>query len=237
MVCDITTQVGSVPFPTGQPGVAVFPPSAVSIFLTEAHGSPRNSFAVTITDLEPHGDGIRVRAGEGGLLSADITTAWTGDRPASTATTPKEIDSSSGTLANPAPRRSPRRNDTSACVTGRAYASEAGTVRVVSLLPSTTEILFALGAGDDVVGVTFECDHPAEARTRTIVSTSALPEGLDAAGIDAFVAEAMRAGSGGSELGRRNSMSRPHRPSCRIRRSRATFCSIRERASWAPSSW
>ena len=37
-------------------------------------------------------------------------------------------------------------------------------VRIVSLLPSTTEILFAIGAGDDVVGVTFECDYPAEAR-------------------------------------------------------------------------
>ena len=40
-------------------------------------------------------------------------------------------------------------------------------MRIVSLLPSTTEILFAIGAGDDVVGVTFECDHPAEARERT----------------------------------------------------------------------
>ena len=67
-------------------------------------------------------------------------------------------------------------------------------MRVVSLLPSTTEILFAIGAGDDVVGVTFECDHPAEARSRTIVSTSALPEGLDPAAIDAFVAAAVQAG-------------------------------------------
>jgi iron complex transport system substrate-binding protein len=67
-------------------------------------------------------------------------------------------------------------------------------MRIVSLLPSTTEILFDLGAGDDVVGVTFECDHPPEARERTIVSTSAMPEGLDAAGIDAFVTAAMRAG-------------------------------------------
>ena len=67
-------------------------------------------------------------------------------------------------------------------------------MRIVSLLPSTTEILFDIGAGDDVVGVTFECDHPAEARTRTIVSTSAMPEGLSAQGIDAFVAEAMRNG-------------------------------------------
>ncbi len=67
-------------------------------------------------------------------------------------------------------------------------------MRIVSLLPSTTEILFALGAGDQVVGVTFECDHPAEARTRTIVSTSAMPEGLSPAEIDGFVADAMRAG-------------------------------------------
>ncbi len=67
-------------------------------------------------------------------------------------------------------------------------------MRIVSLLPSTTEILFDLGAGDQVVGVTFECDHPAEARTRTIVSTSAMPEGLTAPEIDRFVAEAMRRG-------------------------------------------
>jgi iron complex transport system substrate-binding protein len=67
-------------------------------------------------------------------------------------------------------------------------------MRIVSLLPSTTEILFDLGAGDDVVGVTFECDHPAEARARTIVSTSAMPEGLAPAEIDAFVARAMEAG-------------------------------------------
>src|SRR4051812_23968373 len=67
-------------------------------------------------------------------------------------------------------------------------------MRIVSLLPSTTEILFAIGAGDDVVGVTFECDHPREARERHIVSTSALPEGLDSAEIDAFVTAAMHAG-------------------------------------------
>jgi iron complex transport system substrate-binding protein len=67
-------------------------------------------------------------------------------------------------------------------------------MRIVSLLPSTTEILFALGAGPDVVGVTFECDYPQEARSRTIVSTSAMPEGLTPAGIDAFVAQAVAAG-------------------------------------------
>lgn len=67
-------------------------------------------------------------------------------------------------------------------------------MRIVSLLPSTTEILFAIGAGDDVVGVTFECDYPAEARSRRIVSTSAMPEGLTPAEIDAFVVAAMARG-------------------------------------------
>lgn len=67
-------------------------------------------------------------------------------------------------------------------------------MRIVSLLPSTTEILFALGAGDRVVGVTFECDTPVEARERTIVSTTAIPEGLSSRDIDAYVTAAMAAG-------------------------------------------
>lgn len=67
-------------------------------------------------------------------------------------------------------------------------------MRIVSLLPSTTEILFAIGAGDQVVGVTVECDTPAEARQRTIVSTTAIPDGLAPREIDAFVSRAMSAG-------------------------------------------
>lgn len=67
-------------------------------------------------------------------------------------------------------------------------------MRIVSLLPSTTEILFAVGAGGDVVGVTFECDYPAEALGRTIVSTSAMPGGLTPGEIDAYVAAAMSRG-------------------------------------------
>jgi len=66
--------------------------------------------------------------------------------------------------------------------------------RIVSLLPSATEILFALGVGDRVVGVTFECDTPAEARSRRIVSTSAIPDGLTPAEIDAIVRERTAAG-------------------------------------------
>jgi len=66
--------------------------------------------------------------------------------------------------------------------------------RIVSLLPSATEILFSLGVGDRVVGVTFECDTPAEARSRRIVSTSAIPDGLTPAEIDAIVRERTAAG-------------------------------------------
>jgi iron complex transport system substrate-binding protein len=67
-------------------------------------------------------------------------------------------------------------------------------VRVVSLLPSATEIVFALGKGDDLVGVTFECDFPADARNRRVVSNSSLPEGLSPAEIDAVVTERIAAG-------------------------------------------
>lgn len=67
-------------------------------------------------------------------------------------------------------------------------------MRIVSLLPSTTEILFGIGAGDDVVGVTFECDYPVEARSRRIVSTSSMPEGLGPREIDEFVAAALARG-------------------------------------------
>ena len=67
-------------------------------------------------------------------------------------------------------------------------------MRIVSLLPSATEILFAVGAGNDVVGVTFECDFPPDARSRRIVSTTTLPEGLAPAQIDAEVRARVSAG-------------------------------------------
>ena len=57
------------------------------------------------------------------------------------------------------------------------------------MLPSATEMLFAMGAGDDVVAVTFECDFPAEARSRPQVVQSHLPPGLAPSAIDALVSE------------------------------------------------
>jgi len=60
-------------------------------------------------------------------------------------------------------------------------------MRIVSLVPSATEMLFALGAGEDVVGVTHECDFPPEALDLPKVTVDRLPPGLDAREIDAAV--------------------------------------------------
>ncbi|MGZ8580169.1 MAG: cobalamin-binding protein [Actinomycetota bacterium] len=66
-------------------------------------------------------------------------------------------------------------------------------MKIVSLLPSATEIVYALGLGDDLIGVTDECDFPSDAVTKPIVSRSALPQGrpLTSREIDAAVRERM----------------------------------------------
>jgi len=67
-------------------------------------------------------------------------------------------------------------------------------VRIVSLLPSATEIVFALGLGDQLDGVTYECDHPPEATSKPVVSDTALPQGrpLSPREIDRLVGEFMQ---------------------------------------------
>ncbi|HXQ89123.1 MAG TPA: cobalamin-binding protein [Solirubrobacterales bacterium] len=62
-------------------------------------------------------------------------------------------------------------------------------MRIASLVPSATEMLFALGLGGDVVGVTHECDFPPEAASLPHLTATVLPEGLDAGEIDAAVKE------------------------------------------------
>ena len=69
-------------------------------------------------------------------------------------------------------------------------------MRIVSLLPSATEILFAIGAGDDVVGVTHECDFPPQARSRAVVTSALLPGDARTSGaIDRHVRASVHAGS------------------------------------------
>jgi iron complex transport system substrate-binding protein len=68
-------------------------------------------------------------------------------------------------------------------------------VRIVSLLPSATEALFALGLGDQVVAVTHECDYPPEAARLPIVTRSTLQlSEKDSGAIDAEVSLAAMEG-------------------------------------------
>jgi iron complex transport system substrate-binding protein len=69
-------------------------------------------------------------------------------------------------------------------------------VRVVSLLPSATEIVYALGLGGDLVGVTFECDEPASARAeKTVVVGGRDTSGMTPGEIDGYVRAQMAAGA------------------------------------------
>ncbi|HEY4450870.1 MAG TPA: cobalamin-binding protein [Solirubrobacteraceae bacterium] len=73
-------------------------------------------------------------------------------------------------------------------------------MRIVSLVPHATELLFALGLGEQVVAVTHECDHPPAALGRRRVTRDRLPSGLGAAEIDAAVRERTLAGEAIYEL-------------------------------------
>jgi iron complex transport system substrate-binding protein len=68
-------------------------------------------------------------------------------------------------------------------------------VRLVSLLPSATEIVYALGLGDDLAGVTFECDEPPAARTdKTIVVGGRDTSGMTPGDIDRYVRTQLASG-------------------------------------------
>ncbi|MDQ4042020.1 MAG: ABC transporter substrate-binding protein, partial [Actinomycetota bacterium] len=62
-------------------------------------------------------------------------------------------------------------------------------MRIASLVPSSTEKLFALGLGDSVVAVTHECDYPPEASALPHLTRSVIPAGLPAGEIDRAVRE------------------------------------------------
>jgi len=73
-------------------------------------------------------------------------------------------------------------------------------MRIVSLVPSSTEMLFALGLGDDVIAVTHECDYPPAVRDLPKVTKDKLAPGLSAAEIDAAVKEQVLGGEAIYEL-------------------------------------
>jgi iron complex transport system substrate-binding protein len=68
-------------------------------------------------------------------------------------------------------------------------------MRIVSLLPSATEIVYSLGLGEQLAGVSFECDEPASARIdKTIVVGGRDTSGMSPAAIDAYVRSQLAAG-------------------------------------------
>ena len=69
------------------------------------------------------------------------------------------------------------------------YDERRAFMRICSLLPSATEILYALGLGDSVVGVTFECDYPEDARRKPYLVGTVLEHDLSPAEIDRVVSE------------------------------------------------
>ncbi len=69
--------------------------------------------------------------------------------------------------------------------------------KIVSFLPAATEMVYALGLGDQLVGVTHECDFPPQAREKPVVVRPSMAlDSMSLSEIDAAVAE--RIGSGGS---------------------------------------
>ena len=67
--------------------------------------------------------------------------------------------------------------------------------RIVSFLPSATEMVYALGLGDQLMGITHECDYPPEAKTKPIVVSAVLPtESMSQREIDVAVTERLRSG-------------------------------------------
>jgi len=67
--------------------------------------------------------------------------------------------------------------------------------RIVSFLPSATEMACALGLGDQLVGITHECDYPSEVEGKPVVVRNVLPiEQMSQPEIDAAVAQRMRDG-------------------------------------------
>jgi iron complex transport system substrate-binding protein len=97
-------------------------------------------------------------------------------------------------------------------------------VRIVSLVPSATETIFALGLGDEVVAVTHECDWPEEARDREVLTRDVLAQGLEPAEIDRAVRALTEEGRAIYELD--ESRLRALQPDLIVTQSLCTVCAV-----------
>ena len=77
-------------------------------------------------------------------------------------------------------------------------------MRIVSFLPSATEIACALGLADSIIGITHECDYPPEIKNKQVVVRNVLPiEKMSQSEIDRAVADRMREGKSRNGLHRK----------------------------------
>jgi iron complex transport system substrate-binding protein len=97
-------------------------------------------------------------------------------------------------------------------------------MRIVSLVPSATEMLFALGLGPDLIAVTHECDYPTAARDLPKVTRDVLPAGLSSAQIDAAVRERTLEGSSIYELDRE--LLRDLKPDLIVTQALCSVCAV-----------
>jgi len=102
--------------------------------------------------------------------------------------------------------------------------ARAGLMRIVSLVPSATEMLFALGLGGDVIAVTHECDFPPAACELPKVTRDVLPAGLTSAQIDAAVKERTVAGESIYELD--TDLLRDLRPDLIVTQALCSVCAV-----------
>src|SRR5215211_4591928 len=107
----------------------------------------------------------------------------------------KSSNRRSRTIASPSRRHS---EPASPCSIASSVSLSA--MRIVSLVPSATEMLFALGLGEDVTAVTHECDHPPEVRELPRVTRDMIGPGLPPAEIDRAVRELTEQGQAIYEL-------------------------------------
>src|SRR5579875_757459 len=97
-------------------------------------------------------------------------------------------------------------------------------MRIVSLVPSATEMLFALGLGSDLIAVTHECDYPEAARELPRITRDVLPAGLSAAQIDAAVKERTLQGRSIYELD--EELLRELRPDLIVTQALCSVCAV-----------
>jgi iron complex transport system substrate-binding protein len=97
-------------------------------------------------------------------------------------------------------------------------------MRIVSLVPSATEMLFALGLGPDLIAVTHECDYPPAARDLAKVTRDVLPAGLSSAEIDAAVKQRTLEGKSIYELD--EAMLRELRPDLIVTQALCSVCAV-----------